>query len=98
MTSTVVRCSGGRAGGWTCSVTVREHGIDVSTHRVRVSADDLDRLAVGADDPTALVEASFAFLLEREPPGSILGAFDLTEIGRYFPSYETDIRARLRRG
>jgi hypothetical protein len=98
MTSTVVRCTGGRTGGWTCSVTVREHGIDVSTHRVRVSADDLDRLAPGTDDPTALVEASFAFLLEREPPGSILGSFDVTEIGRYFPSFETDIRGRVRTG
>ena len=96
MTSTVVRCSGGRAGGWTCSVTVREHGIDVSTHRVHVAAEDLDRLAPGADDPTALVEASFAFLLERESSGSILRSFDLTEISRYFPSYETDIGRRLR--
>jgi len=96
MTSVVVRCSGGRAAGWTCSVTVREHGIDVSTHRVRVSADDLDRLAPGADDPTALVEASFAFLLERESPQMILRSFDLIEISRYFPSYESDIRGRIR--
>ena len=98
MTSVVVRCSGGRAGGWTCSVTVREHGIDVSAHRVRVSADDLDRLAAGDDDPTALVEASFAFLLERESPQMILRSFDLTEISRYFPSYETDIKRRHRPG
>jgi hypothetical protein len=98
MTSIVVRCSGGRAGGWTCSVSVREHGIDVSTHRVRVSADDLDRLAPGADDPTALVEASFAFLLERESPQMILRSFDLTEITRYFPEYETDVGRRLRQG
>ena len=98
MTSIVVRCSGGRAGGWTCSVTVREHGIDVSTHRVRVSADDLDRLAPGAGDPAALVEASFAFLLERESPQMILRSFDLTEISRYFPEYESDIQRRLRPG
>jgi hypothetical protein len=98
MTSIVVRCSGGRAGGWTCSVTVREHGIDVSTHRVRVSADDLDRLAPGADDPTTLVQASFAFLLVRESPQMILRSFDLTEISRYFPEYETDLRQRLRPG
>jgi hypothetical protein len=98
MTTIVVRCSGGREAGWTCSVGLREHGIDVSTHRVRVSADDLDRLAPGADDPAALVEASFAFLLEREAPGSILRSFDLTEITRYFPEYEADIPRRLRQG
>ena len=94
MISVTVRCHGRRADGWTCSVGLREHGLDVSTHRVRVSADDLDRLAPGAEDPTALVEASFDFLLEREPPGSILRAFDVTEIGRYFPEYETRIRSR----
>ena len=98
MTSIVVRCSGGRAGGWTFSVTLREHGIDVSTHRVRVSADDLDRLAAGADEPAALVEASFDFLLERESLQMILRSFDLTEITHYFPSYETDIRQLLRQG
>ncbi len=35
-----------------------------------------------------LVEASFAFLLEREPRESILGTFDLSAISRYFPEYE----------
>jgi hypothetical protein len=39
-----------------------------------------------------LVERSFAFLLEREPPGSILRSFDLLEIARYFPEYEATIR------
>ena len=74
---------------------LREHGIDVSTHRVRVSAADLDGLAPGADDPTALVATSFDFLLGREPPGSILRSFDLIEIGRYFPDYESTIRGRI---
>jgi len=95
MISVTVRCNGRREDGWTCSVGLREHGIDVSTHRVRVSAVDLDRLAPGADDPTALVEASFDFLLEREPPASILRSLELTEIGRYFPEYEATIRGRI---
>ena len=98
MISVSVRCDGRRENGWTCSVGLREHGIDVSTHRVRVSAADLDRLAPGADDPTALVETSFEFLLEREPPRSILRSFELTEIGRYFQDYESTIRDRLRAG
>jgi hypothetical protein len=95
MTSVTVRCDGSRAEGWTCSVTLREHGIDVSSHRVRVRSEDLDRLAPGADDPTGLVKASFDFLLEHESPSMILRSFGLTEISRYFPEYEAEIRGRL---
>ena len=89
-----VRCAGSPEAGWTCDVTVRERGRDLTTHRVRVASSDLERLAPGSADPTALVAASFAFLLEREPPGSILGAFNLMDIGRYFSEYERQIRNR----
>jgi hypothetical protein len=41
------------------------------------------------------VRASFAFLLDHEPKESILRAFDLPIIGRYFPRYEADVRRRL---
>jgi hypothetical protein len=44
-----------------------------------------------------LVEASFAFLLERETKESILREFDLTVIGRYFHEYEREIGHRLAR-
>jgi hypothetical protein len=81
--------------GWDCMVTVR-HGSETH-HRVRVSRADLARLAPGASDPVSLVEASFAFLLEREPKESILQVFDLTVIGRYFPDYEREIGHRLAR-
>jgi hypothetical protein len=94
MTTTEVKCVGSRVDGWLCTATVSESGRVVSTHRVHVAAADLDRLAPEAPDPTALVEASFAFLLERESPEMILRSFELTDIGRYFPSYETDIRRR----
>jgi hypothetical protein len=95
MISIAARCDGTREAGWTCAVQLREHGIDVSTHRVRVGADELARLAPGAADPTALVKASFAFLLEHESPQSILRSFEITEISRYFPEYESTIRHRL---
>lgn len=64
-------------------------------HRVRVSEADLARLAEGrsAED---LLKESFRFLLERESNTSILASFDLPLIGRYFPEYEREIRARLR--
>jgi hypothetical protein len=81
--------------GWDCRVTVRDGS--ETHHRVRVSRADLARLAPGASDPVDLVEASFAFLLEREPKESILRDFDLIVIGRYFPDYEREIVHRLPR-
>lgn len=81
--------------GWDCTVTVRNGG--ETQHRVLVSRADLARLAPGASDPVSLVEASFAFLLEREPKESILREFDLTVIGRYFAEYEREIGHRLAR-
>ncbi|HEX4897518.1 MAG TPA: hypothetical protein VFV53_04080, partial [Candidatus Limnocylindrales bacterium] len=63
-----------------------------SRHEVTVSRADLERLAPGASDPTDLVRRSFEFLLQREPPRSILPVFDLPLIGRYFPEYEVTIR------
>ena len=82
--------------GWSCAVTVRDGG--VTHHRVRVASADLSRLAPGAADPEDLVRASFDFLLEREPKESILPAFDLTVIGRYFPDYEREIARRMHSG
>jgi hypothetical protein len=81
--------------GWDGMVTMR-NGSETH-HRVRVTRADLARLAPGASDPVDLVEASFAFLLEREPQESILREFDLTVIVRYFPEYEREIGHRLTR-
>jgi hypothetical protein len=81
--------------GWDCIVTVRDGS--ETRHRVRVSIADLAHLDPGASDPVGLVEASFAFLLEREPKELILREFDLTVIGRYFPEYEREIGHRLAR-
>lgn len=80
--------------GWQCEVTIVEGG-NTTRHGVTVSDADLQRLDPGAADPHRLVDASFRFLLEREPPTSILPSFDLPLIGRYFPGYEGEIRRRL---
>jgi len=88
-----VRC--GRDGaGWLCLVRVRE-GPFATEHRVTVASGDLARLDPAAPDPERLVRAAFGFLLEREPGSSILRSFDLPVIGRYFPGWEADVRARL---
>jgi hypothetical protein len=65
-----------------------------SQHRVTVGPDQLADLG---GDATAeeLIEASFEFLLEREPKESILSEFELSVIGRYFPEYPVDVRRRL---
>ena len=94
MATISVTCDGDQASGWVCTVTLTDGAREVSRHEVRVRRADLDRLAPGATNPEALVTASFAFLLEREPPESILRSFDLTDIGRYFPEYESEIRGR----
>jgi hypothetical protein len=83
----------GRA-GWTCRVTLTDGDGSRTEHEVRVSTADLERYAPGAGEPADLVRRSFGFLLEREPKESILPAFDLPVIERYFPEYPRVIRAR----
>ena len=92
-----VRCDA-TANGWSCTVRLRDGDRQVSSHVVGVRAEALRRLDPGAADPTDLVRRSFVFLLEREPPASILRTFDLLEIGRYFPEYVATIRQRIGSG
>lgn len=86
-------------------ITVRPQGDDLyrvvvddkltsTSHVVRAPEGDVQRLGGGASGEQ-LIEASFRFLLDREPKESILDRFDLTVIGRYFPDYETEIRSYL---
>ena len=42
-----------------------------------------------------LLKRSSEFLLEHEPKESILRQFDLSDISRYFPEYEREIRDRM---
>ena len=95
MTEIVVRCVPAPT-GWRCAVTI-DDGRGTSAHDVTVATDEADALAAAADVPDVerLVYETVAFLLEREPKESILGAFDLSVVGRYFPDYEHEIRSRL---
>lgn len=49
----------------------------------------------GGHEAAVVVRESFAFLLDHEPASSILAAFDLPVISRYFPGYLADLRRRL---
>ncbi len=76
------------------AVSVHSAGTE-TVHQVAIPSRLLEDLALGPDDEVRLVRASFEFLLEREPPSSILGRFDLDIIGRYFPEYADTMRTRL---
>jgi hypothetical protein len=79
--------------GWHCQVTVGD-GTDATEHEVTLDRATLDDLAPGAT-PEALVDASFRFMLAREPAGAILRSFELPIIGRYFADYPDEIRRRM---
>ena len=59
-----------------------------SRHRVAIEADDAARWAKRGAGPSHCVEAAMRFLLDREPKESILGAFDMGVIRRYFPDFD----------
>lgn len=82
-----------RTGDSDYRVTVEE-GRSRTTHDVTVTTEAAERYGPGAS-AERLVEASFEFLLEREPKESILSRFDLPVIERYFPEYPRTIRQRL---
>jgi hypothetical protein len=76
---------------WSFHVTVRDGGSETS-HDVTMSPEDFARLGSDYRSPEDFVLACFGFLLEREPKESILSAFDVTVIGRYFPEFESRIQ------
>lgn len=81
------------AGGWVCEVAV-DHAGHETRHTVKASTADVARWGRGErdEDVEDLVRRSFAFLLDREPPGSILRRFDLSVIQRYFPEYDRQFK------
>jgi len=74
-------------------VTV-EQGPTKTTHQVGASPLELAKYG-GRATAERLVEASFEFLLAREPKESILRTFNLSDIERYFPEYPKQIRLLL---
>lgn len=81
-----------RTGEGKFRVEVKE-GTSQTSHEVMASSTDLQKYG-GQADPERLIQASFEFLLEREPKESILRSFALPVIECYFPKYPTEIRKR----
>jgi hypothetical protein len=71
--------------GWQADVTV-----DSQRYSYQVTVPDDLAERVGAD-PAAIVRATIAFLLDREPPTSILPRFDCSVVAGYFPDYEAEL-------
>lgn len=75
--------------------TVRVEGDGRTTeHRVAVTEEQRERYAPGAS-PEELLEASFRFLLEREPREAILSRFNLPVVEKYFPEFAAEIGERV---
>lgn len=70
-------------------------GAVVTHHVVSVPVGLADQLGAPDVDGAELVRQSFAFLLEREPPSSIMRSFSLDVIERYFPEYRGVVAKRL---
>ena len=83
-----------RSGDTVYRVTVQD-GKTRTTHDVTVTPEDVARYASGAT-PERLLEASFEFLLAREPASSILSRFALPVIERYFSEYPRVIRVMVK--
>lgn len=70
-------------------------GDETTSHRVIVPPTLLSDWGLEEKDGEAVVRESFAFLLEREPAGSILPEFSLAIIPRYYPEYADELPDRL---
>jgi hypothetical protein len=75
--------------GWSAEVWVQDP-TGRSRHQVTVSEQELVRYGRGRS-AEELIRASFEFLLQREPPYSILSEFELSTIERYFPEFEEEV-------
>ena len=68
-----------------------------TNHRVTIPEAYLEGLGLGDADLETVIRETFAFLLEREPPSSILRDFSLDATERYFPEYREELPRRLAR-
>jgi hypothetical protein len=81
---TVTPCPGS---GFTFDVIVRDLRGE-SRHRVAIGANEAGRWTKLGAEPSRCAEAVMRFLLDREPKESILSAFDMGVVRRYFPEFD----------
>jgi hypothetical protein len=76
-------------------VTVTADDGSETRHCVTVPEQFLTDRGLAASQEPVLVRASMQYLLEREPASSVLAAFTLDDITRYFPDYPDEIMALI---
>lgn len=77
--------------GWRFVVEVGE-GETKTQHSVALDKEYWEKLTGTQHKPEELVRKSFEFLLAKEPKESILREFNLREIAKYFPEFESEIK------
>lgn len=80
---------------WEFQVRVAEAASE-TRHRVSVAKSYYEKLTAGKVPPAEFVRQAFEFLLVRESKESILRAFDISVINRYFPEYEGEMQKKFR--
>ncbi len=68
-----------------------------TSHKVSMSQEYYRTLCGATVTHEYVLIQAFRFLLEREANTEILSEFDLTDIQRYFPEFEDELRARFPR-
>lgn len=81
------------AAAWVFMVEIEE-GNGKTEHTVTVGKADKKALSPEGS-AEELVDASFRFLLDREPKETILPHFNLMVIAKYFPEYRDEIKKYL---
>jgi len=85
-----VRVTVVHAGGDEYTVSVE----DRTTHTVSAPESALRRLLNPGESPEDGLVRVFRFLLDREPPESILRRFAVDDVQRYFPEFWSEVGAR----
>lgn len=75
---------------WSYEVRVLDNGAS-HDYEVTLNWADYDLWSHGRIAPENVVQAAFEFLLQREPPSSILSKFDCSIIRRYFPEVDQEL-------
>lgn len=72
-------------------------GEEETIHRVHMSQAYYRELCGATITHEFVLVSAFRFLLDREPNTAILAEFDLQDINRYFPEFDSEIKDRLNR-
>lgn len=82
-----------RGDTWECTVDVDDPR-SRTHYTVEVTERDRERWGLSDETVEQLVQRAFEFLLAREAPAQILRRFALSDIERYFPEFDEEIRRK----